>query len=124
MTRGSVTLTVPAEASFARMVRMCAANVAVLANMNIEQVDDLRMAAEEGFVLACATRPEACSIDFSLSQDEVRLSYSLGDGNLDEAVSAENLDLARILLGLVCDSQELTSSTLTLVKSIGGPDAG
>ena len=37
---------------------MMAANLAVCCEMSVEDVEDVRMAAEEGFVYACATRPE------------------------------------------------------------------
>ena len=39
----SVRLSVPAEPEFARVVRMTAANLAVLCDMNVDEVEDLRM---------------------------------------------------------------------------------
>ena len=48
-------LEVPPLPRYARAVRMTAANLAVIAGMNVDEVDDVRMAAEEAFVYACAT---------------------------------------------------------------------
>ena len=63
----SVRLSVPAEPEFARVVRMTAANLAVLCDMNVDDVEDLRMAAEEGFVYSCATRPATCDVSFAIA---------------------------------------------------------
>ena len=93
----SVRLSVPAEPEFARVVRMTAANLAVLCDMNVDDVEDLRMAAEEGFVYSCATRPATCDVSFAI---------------------------AELLLDAVCDSCEVTDAgELVLVKGIGGTDA-
>ena len=45
-------LEVPPLPRYARVVRMTAANLAVIAGMNVDEVDDVRMAAEEAFVYA------------------------------------------------------------------------
>ena len=47
-----VILTVAADPSLARLVRMTASNVAMLSSMSVERVEDIRMAAEEAFVYA------------------------------------------------------------------------
>ena len=45
-----VNVTVPALPEFARSVRMMAANLAVVCHMSVDDLEDVRMAAEEGFV--------------------------------------------------------------------------
>ena len=50
MDQKRVCLTVPAEPGFARIVRMTAASLAVTCDMGVDEVEDARMAAEEGFV--------------------------------------------------------------------------
>ena len=50
-------LEVPAQSDYARVVRMTAANLATLAGFGIEEVDDVRMAAEEAFIYSLATNP-------------------------------------------------------------------
>lgn len=97
----TVTLSVPAEAVYARTVRMTAANLAVVLDLDVDTVEDLRIAAEEGFVFACATGPEAVDVLFELGEDEVGMSFTLGDADPEEA-DAE-LDLVELLLAAVCD---------------------
>ena len=45
-------LEVPPLPRYARVVRMTAANLAVIAGMNVDEVDDVRMAAEEASTYA------------------------------------------------------------------------
>ena len=69
MDEKTVTLSVPAEADFARSVRMMASTLAVCCDMSVEDVEDVRMIAEEGFVYSCATAPERVGVSFSLTGD-------------------------------------------------------
>lgn len=120
----SVRLSVPAEPEFARVVRMTAANLAVLCDMNVDDVEDLRMAAEEGFVYSCATRPATCDVSFAIAADGVSMSFSLGDQEPEQSQDGEDLSLVELLLDAVCDSCEVTDAgELVLVKGIGGTDA-
>ena len=52
MAQKIVELSAPADPTFARSVRMMAANLAVLCKMNVDELEDVKMAAEEGFVFA------------------------------------------------------------------------
>lgn len=119
MRSDSVRLCVPAEASYARVVRMTASNLAVLCEMGVDDVEDVRMAAEEGFVYACCTRPEQCVVSFDLSPEQVRMSFSLGEADADES-SETDLDLVELLLAAVCDDFGVTEdgSMLSLVKKV------
>ena len=118
MDERTVRLSVPAEASFARTVRMMAANLAVVCDMSVDEVEDVRMAAEEGFVLCCATAPDSCEVTFSLAAGEVRTSFELGP------VTRSNdgdLDLAELLLDAVCDEHGVSEdgAQLYLVNRAG-----
>ena len=117
----TVQLTVPAEAPFARIVRMTAASLAATCDMGVDDVEDVRMAAEEGFVYACATGPAACSVEFSVSCDEVVMDFSLG-ANVDAADEDESLGLVEALLSAICDESLVTEdgAFLRLVKRTGG----
>ena len=75
MKTSHVELSVPAEAAFARTVRMMAANLAVCLDMNVDDVEEVRMAAEEGFVLSCASKPAVCAIAFDLSDDGIAMEF-------------------------------------------------
>ena len=50
MDSDNVILSVPASAEYARSVRMLAASLAVTDDFSVDDVEDVRMAAEEGFV--------------------------------------------------------------------------
>ena len=100
-----IRLSVPTEPSFARSVRMMAANLAVLCSMNVDEVEDARMAAEEAFVYACATRPGSCDISFSVGEGSLHMSFSLGEVVPDEDEElAEQIGLTELLLQAVSDS--------------------
>lgn len=117
-----IRLSVPAEPSYARSVRMMAANLAVLCSMSVDEVEDARMAAEEAFVYACATQPASCDMTFSLTATSLNMSFSLGDvvPAEDEAL-AEQVGLAELLLSAVSDSYEVVDdcSELRVTKLVG-----
>ena len=72
-------LTVPAVPAYARVVRMCASSLAAVAGLSVDDVEDVRMAAEEGFVYACATGQDCVSCSFTLDADELIMDFSLGE---------------------------------------------
>lgn len=104
-------LSIPAEPAYARTVRMMAANLAVLLGMSVDTVEDVRMAAEEGFVWCCATKPDTCEIDFSLDGG---LSMSLALGNEEPMSGDQALIFANLVLSTVCDEYELNYEQATL----------
>ena len=59
MSTERITLTVPARAEFAKTVRMTASALVGRIGMTYDEVDDVRMAAEEAFVYACDHNPES-----------------------------------------------------------------
>lgn len=115
----TIKLSVPAEAEYARAVRMMASSLAVVCDMSVEDVEDIRMAAEEAFVVSCATRPQSCDIDFGLDEGSRALSMdiSLGDhdpAESDDADAVQALDLAELLLEAVCDECDYTEDGTAL----------
>ena len=120
MSEKTVTLSVPAEPAFARSVRMLAANLAVCCEMGVEEGEDVRIAAEEGFVYACATRPAACDIVFSLGSEDLTMAFSLGE-TIPEDTNDQALDLVELLLSAVCDDFGVSDDDTQLVicKKIG-----
>lgn len=101
MQENTVRLSVPADASYARSVRMLAANLAVLCGMSLDEVEDVRMAAEEGFVWCCATRPARCEIAFDVADDAVSMAFSLGEADL--TADDQTSTYAALILEAVCD---------------------
>ncbi|MBM6775319.1 ATP-binding protein [Olsenella profusa] len=113
----NVQLTTPAEASFARSVRMTAASLAVCCDMSVEDVEDVRMIAEEGFVYTCATDPSEVSVTFSLSEGAMSMDFALGASE----PQGESIELTHVLLAAVCDEfSVLDDGTLRLVKRADG----
>ena len=112
-----VRLCVPAEARYARSVRMMASSLAVVSGMGIDDVEDVRMVAEEGFVYSCATKPAACDMTFALGDGSVSIDFSLGDVH-DEQIEAAGVDLSLVeLLSAICDDFTVTDdNTLHVVK--------
>jgi len=121
-----VRLSVPAEARYARAVRMTAANLAVMCDMAIDDVEDLRIAAEEGFVLACSSQEDRCDISFSVASDRVGVEMSLGPGDLKPDGGDDSLDLVGLLLDTVCDDFSVNEGAdgrvLRLMKTVGDSD--
>ncbi len=113
-----IKLTLPAEPQYARSVRMLAANLATLCGMTIDDVEDVRMAAEEGFVFSCATQKDELDVTFEVSESQIAIGFALGD---EDAAPAEQAVYARLLLEAVCDEFELSTeaSTLHLLKRAG-----
>ena len=109
-----ISLNVASDPRLARLVRMTAANVAMLSSMSVDRVEDIRMAAEEAFIYACSVTPDASvEIDFSVDADHVGMSFALDAskaGEPDDQASA----YAELILASVCDSYEKTESPLVL----------
>lgn len=128
---GSVTLRVPARPAFARVVRMTASTLAADLDMSVDDVEDVRMAAEEGFVYSCATRPEAVDVRFALGEGDIAMDFSLGDVPVEDVAEGgadgerTPLDLVELLLSAVCDEfgVDEAASTLHLLKRAGAADA-
>ena len=118
MQKRHVTLNIPPEADFARSVRMLAANLGVVCSFSVDDVEDLRMATEQGFVYACATKPESCAVTFDLSDGTVEITYSLGDADASED---EAIAYADLLLAALCDDYEIDADKheLSLMKHVG-----
>ena len=99
MDEKNVRLSTPAEATFARPVRMMAASLAAGCDMSLEDVEDVRMIAEEGFVYACATGVKSVETSFSLGEGSMAMDFSLGAHVPDD----DSIELVRVLLEAVCD---------------------
>lgn len=119
----NVSITVPADPEYARPVRMLAANLAVLAGLSVEDVEDARMVAEEGFVWCCATEPDAVAIEFEVGEGNMVISYAFGPSELAE--DDQTSTYAELILSAVCDecSYDEATRTLRLTKSVDVADA-
>ena len=121
-----IKLTVACDPSYARLVRMTAANVATLSSMSVERVEDIRMAAEEAFVYACATGVrDTMTIEFTLTDDALEMVFELGDQNVAEDASEPSLVYSALILDAMCDECHIndeSGSRMRLVKRMGNAD--
>ena len=109
-----ISLTVASDPHLARLVRMTAANVAMLSSMSVDRVEDIRMAAEEAFIYACSVTPgSSVAIDFSVDEAHVGMTFSL-DSHAAVEPDDQTSAYAELILASVCDSYEKTESPLVL----------
>jgi serine/threonine-protein kinase RsbW len=104
-----VALTVPARGEYARTVRLAAAELAVRCGLNVDEVDDVRLAVEEAFVFGCGREPSG-GLTFAFSLEPGSMEMLVGplakpctaseDGEAGERY-------ARFILESVCDSYEI-----------------
>jgi serine/threonine-protein kinase RsbW len=100
-----VILTVPARSDYARTVRMTAAQLASRIGMTYDQVDDVRIAAEEAFVYACECAAPDAPVTFTFALTESSLAITVGP--LTEccttAAGPQSGGYAEFILRSVCD---------------------
>jgi serine/threonine-protein kinase RsbW len=130
MANDVITLTVPAKSEYARTVRMTAAALVGRTDMSYDDVEDVRMAAEEAFVYAVETLPEGASVrfDFTVTNTSLEIEVPLGAERVAAGEEAERAAAyAVFILESVCDEYEFTSDEagahLRLLKRAGSVDA-
>jgi serine/threonine-protein kinase RsbW len=126
MSSDRITLTVPARSEFAKTVRMTAAALAGRTNMSYDDVEDVRMAAEEAFVYATDTLPEDDDVrfEFTVDGDCIAIDVLLGAERADIDEEGERAaSYAIFILESVCDEYEFLTGEdgahLRLVKRAG-----
>lgn len=103
-----VVLKVPARGEYARTVRLTAAELATRVGMNIDDVDDVKLAVEEAFVFAAEHMSDGdLTFDFSFEQTGISLLVGpIPGGCVDEDPDAGER-YARFILESVCDEFEV-----------------
>ena len=117
-----VKLNVPAKPQYARSLRMLAANLAVVAGLSIDDVEDVRMAAEEGFVYSSATQAGSLEVTFTVDEHYLRLDFALGELEAKAEEYAEgSFSYAELILAAVTDEYAIDedAGVLTIVKRLG-----
>lgn len=127
MTPDRVTLTVPSKGEYAKTVRMTASAIVAHMDMSFDEVDDVRIAAEEAFIYACDNAPSSgeVTIEFLVEGSTVELRVGLADMRLAVDEEAERrAAYATFILQSVCDTFELSSDEngpyLRVMKSASG----
>jgi len=116
----AISLVVSCDPDLARLVRMTAANVATLSSMSVECVEDIRMAAEEAFIYACATSPdETLTIDFDVDSTRVAMTFTLeADAFAEPSADDPTAAYADLILCSVCDVYQKVESPARLVLEV------
>ncbi len=106
----SIDLSLAADPHLARLVRMSAANVAMLSSMSVERVEDIKMAAEEAFIYACSSQGSSdLSVHFVVDSERVAMEFGLTDGvfaRVDDGEADAGSIYADLILASVCDVYE------------------
>lgn len=132
MSADHIVLSVPSRAEYARTVRMTAAALVSRLDMTYEDVDDVRIAAEEAFVYAVDHAPDdaVISIEFFVADDSIEVKVALcQEVRVTDEEAERRAAYATFILQSVCDHYELSSDDqgpyLRLVKRISAelPDA-
>ena len=128
MSKDRVTLTVPARGEYARTVRMTAAELAARIGMSYDEVDDVRIGAEEAFVYACGCAGEDAEVTFAFLVEDGVLSAEVGPLPASCAAGSgpsASEGYAEFILQSVCDEFEIAHSedscTLRLSRRVAGP---
>lgn len=115
-----IKLTVACDPSYARLVRMTAANVATLSSMSVERVEDIRMAAEEAFIYACATNgAHELEVSFNVDASHVCMTFTLDVEAFSEPSEDDPTAVyVDLILGSVCDTYQKLSGPAVLVLEV------
>lgn len=120
-----VSLAVPAEPEFARSVRMLAANLAVVCGLSIDDVEDVRMAAEEGFVFSSASGQDVVTVAFMIDEAKIVMEFSLGsEVGEGDVFDDGSFEYAKLILDSVTDEATVDedNNVLRIVKTMGGQE--
>ncbi len=126
--RDTVTLSVPSRGEFARTVRMTASELASRMGMSYDDVEDVRLAAEEAFVYAAETilEDDHVTMEFIVADEEFQLVVALGsESRLSDEDAERRASYATFILQSICDRFELSSDDSGAhlrVTKIKGPE--
>ncbi|MDZ4064482.1 MAG: ATP-binding protein, partial [Coriobacteriia bacterium] len=107
-----IALTVPSRGEYAKTVRMTASSLVSRMGMTFDDIEDVRMAAEEVFVYACDHGPAsgAVTLEFALDNDVFEMKVALADSlRLTDEDAERRAAYATFILQSVADTFEMSS---------------
>lgn len=113
MNADRITLSVPARGEYAKTVRLTAAQLVSRMDWSYDDVDDVRIAAEEAFIYAVETLSDDAEVTITFLVDEQNLEMHVALGSEGDAHSSRaeaHTEYAAFILESVCDTHELVSS--------------
>jgi serine/threonine-protein kinase RsbW len=103
---GPIELTLPADSRMLRLVRLVASGLASTIGLDVDELDDLRIAVDEAVAaLLEGGDGSRLAVRFELDADTVTMAGSAPSG--DTPLDPERLDLSTQLLGAVCDEHRM-----------------
>lgn len=104
----SVSITLPAEPAYIRVVRLVAAGLASRLGFTIDQIDDLKIAVDElaAYLTGSKGRDGDLEVSFAVHDDRIEIT---GSGHFSQAqqVRTDLTELSRKILDTVADSASL-----------------
>jgi serine/threonine-protein kinase RsbW len=120
---GRIYLELPVEKEFARLLRLIVSGIASRMNFNLDAVDDLKIAVEEGFLAAMRHRVESpVQISFTPGPDALKIEFKgrIQAGSGEEHKHSD--DFGNFILEAVVDDLKRVVSEaqfdLRLVKNV------
>ena len=112
MDNDRITLTVPARGEYAKTVRITAAELASRLGMSYDEVDDVRIAAEEAFVYAsdCVGEDEHVTFQFTVSAGALEVVVGPMPAPAGDDDPGVFKGYAEFILQSVCDEFEIAQS--------------
>lgn len=126
MASDRITLTVPARGEYAKTVRLTAAELASRLGMSYDEVDDVRIAAEEAFVYAsgCVGEDDDVTFRFTVGPDLLEIEVGPMPSHRDGGESGISEGYAEFILQSVCDEFAIDhlaeGCTLRLCRRVSG----
>ena len=118
---GPVTLVIPPVASMVRVGRLTASSIASLADMNVDDIDDIKIAVSEMItVLIQSGNRTAITLRFETTADAFSVEASTPSGSTN--LGRNDLALATAVLEAVADEHHIASTDdrilLRIVKQL------
>ncbi len=112
-------LTVPAHPDFARCVRMFAANIAGVMKMDVEQLEDIRLAAQEAFVMTLSlVKADEVTVSAQIDDEALTLDFHLTHAakRVDALQEDESHMYAILILEATCDEIDLAQTNQNAIR--------
>ena len=116
--RAEITLRVPGDRAYALVIRTMLGGVALLKDLDVDAMDDLRTAADEACDCLLNQGVPVSSLELSVRDGDRALTVSLEAGLDDDAGTPGDADIIRAVLETLIPQVELTRTASGLIRHI------
>jgi serine/threonine-protein kinase RsbW len=110
---GPVTLTIPSEPSMVRVGRLTASSVASMADLTVDDIDDIKIAVSE-VVTLLIEQGDGGPVTLEFDAEGTAFTIAGTAAASSKPISKEDAALTAAVLDAVCDSHELSSDNGTI----------